>query len=243
MNDIMSSMWAATRTQFNPKMMMLIFAPFFIALILWSILMFVFWGSWHDSLMLWVNGATYPTWISPAVVAIVSGYFISIMLLFLLAPAVYLTTILITAFFSMPIIVQHVQRRYFPQVSEQGSHHVLGSILNTLIAIGVLLIGWILGFPFWLLTPLAPVMSLVLTAYMIQRLFRYDALAAYATDEEMKVIIQRSSSKFFMLGIIAAFIQFIPIINLFMATWVGLSFTFLAFNELRQLREYEIGYP
>ncbi|MDE2057177.1 MAG: hypothetical protein KGI88_08145, partial [Betaproteobacteria bacterium] len=96
----MSSMWAATRTQFNPKMMMLIFAPFFIALILWSILMFVFWGSWHDSLMLWVNGATYPTWISPAVVAIVSGYFISIMLLFLLAPAVYLTTILITAFFS-----------------------------------------------------------------------------------------------------------------------------------------------
>jgi hypothetical protein len=239
MNDIVVSIWKATQAQFNFKMLILVFAPFMFSVVCWSVITFIYWNDWHQSLILWINGSSPPQWLSQGVVSIATGYFISVMILFLLAPAVYLTTILITAFFSMPIIVEHVQIRDFPQITKRGNSNIVLSIVNTLIALSVLILGWLVSFPLWLLTPLSPLISILLTAYMIQRLFRFDALSLYATREELRIITQRSFYKFMMLGIIAGVMQFIPFINLFIATWVGLAFTYLALEELRQLRYSE----
>ncbi|HQT81326.1 MAG: hypothetical protein B7Z60_07435 [Ferrovum sp. 37-45-19] len=236
MNDVIYAMWQATKSQFNYKMMALVFTPFLISIVFWSVITYFYWSDWHQSMMLWMNDLTPSSWFSRGMVSVASGYFISLLILFMLAPAVYLSTLLITAFFSMPIIVEHVHYRDFRDLSPRGNSYFVKSLMNSFIAIGVLLVGWILGFPLWLLTPLSPLISLLLTAYFIQRLFRYDALSTYASDEELHQIVKGSLHKFFLLGIIAGLLQFIPIVNLFGATWVGLAYTYLALGELRDLR-------
>ena len=84
--------------------------------------------------------------------------------------------------------------------------------------------------------PFALLVPVVLTAYLNQRLFRYDALADHASPEEFEQILERSGGKFYITGAILAVIQLIPILQFFTPIYIGLAFIYLGLAELDRLR-------
>ena len=92
---------------------------------------------------------------------------------------------------------------------------------------------------FWLLGPLAAPLPLLLSAYLNQRLFRYDALSDHADAAEAKKIFESARGRLFLLGLITGVMYFIPPFNLVAPVFSALAFIHLCLDELQRLRAGE----
>jgi uncharacterized protein involved in cysteine biosynthesis len=75
-----------------------------------------------------------------------------------------------------------------------------------------------------------------LNAWLIQRLFRYDALALHAGRDEMVAVIRGLRGRLLVLGLVLAPLSLIPLVNLFAPIFAGISFTYLCLDELAAFR-------
>jgi CysZ protein len=237
MNSVLSALVRALQTLFHPKMLSLVLWPMLVAVVLWAGAAMLFWGSWVNDLTGMVQATPLEQWIAHGFLAVVSHYLIVIILMLLLLPAIYVTALLITAVFAMPMMVNHVAERYYPELARKQGGSNAGSIANAAVAIVVYCAGWVLSLPLWLFSPLALLLPLVLMAYLNQRLFRYDALAEHASGEEYAQVIERGTVKLYLLGMAVGLLQFVPLLNLFSPVYVALAFIHLCLDELRQLRQ------
>jgi len=237
MQSVISALVAALKTLFHPKMLVLVLWPMLVAAALWVGAALFFWGSWVSSMTGLVQTTPLEQWMAYGFFAIASHYLISIILVLLLLPAIYVTALVITAVFAMPMMVNHVARKYYPELELKKGGSNAGSVANAAIAIVVYCVGWVLSLPLWLFSPLALLLPLVLMAYLNQRLFRYDALAEHASREEFEQLIERSAMKLYLLGAVVGLLQFVPLLNLFSPIYVGLAFIHLCLAELKQLRQ------
>jgi hypothetical protein len=154
----------------------------------------------------------------------------------LLAPIVILTAVLIAAVFAMPVLVRHVAKSSYPTLELRHGGTVIGSVWNGLAAIFLFVLLWIVTLPLWLMGPLAVFLPLVLSAYLNQRLFRYDALSDHADAAEMARIFEHTRGRLFLLGLVTGLIYFIPPINLVAPVFAALAFIHLCLAELERLR-------
>ncbi|ADE11471.1 EI24 domain-containing protein [Sideroxydans lithotrophicus] len=237
MNSVLSALIRALQTLFHPKMLSLVLWPMLVAVALWVGAAMLFWGSWVNDLTGMVQATPLEQWIAHGFLAVVSHYLIVIILMLLLLPAIYVTALLITAVFAMPMMVDHVAEKYYPELERKRGGSNAGSIANAAVAIVVYCAGWVLSLPLWLFSPLALLLPLVLMAYLNQRLFRYDALAEHASREEYARVIERGTVKLYLLGLAAGLLQFVPLLNLFSPVYVALAFIHLCLDELKQLRQ------
>ncbi len=237
MKNLVIALIEAFWSLFQPRMLTLVLWPMLASAVLWIVMAVIFWGRWAASLTSLLQSETLAKRLGDGVSGAVSHYLVVLILIFLLFLAAYLTTLLITAVFSMPTIVGYVAEKDYFDLERMKDSNLLDSLSNTAIAIAVYLIGWVLILPSWLFPPLAIVLSVILSAYLNQRLFRYDALAEHASKEEIGEIVERSSQKLYLLGGIAGLLQLVPVINLLSPVYVGLSFTHFCLAELRELRE------
>jgi len=81
----------------------------------------------------------------------------------------------------------------------------------------------------------------LLSAYLNQRLFRYDALSDHADAAEMKRIFEFARGRLFLLGLLTGALYFIPPINLIAPIFSALAFIHLCLSELESLRSAESG--
>ncbi|MDH4284768.1 MAG: EI24 domain-containing protein [Gallionellaceae bacterium] len=241
MKNVVSALIAAFRSLFSPKMLVLVVWPMLLAVILWMGVAWYFWSSWVASLTGVVQATPLEQWVAQGFLAIVSHYLISIILVALLLPVIYITALVITAIFAMPLMTDHVANRNYPELERKNGGNTVGSIANTLVAIILYCIGWVLSLPLWLLTPLAVILPVILVAYLNQRLFRYDALAEHASGEEYEQIIEQATGKLYLLGVAIGLLHFVPVLNLFLPVYAGLAFIHLCLAELKLLRESKIA--
>lgn len=237
MNDVISALIASFKMLFHPKMLAMLLWPMLVAVILWVGAAMFFWGSWVSSLDGLVQETPLEQWAAQGFFAIVSHYLISIILVFMLLPAIHVTALVITAFFAMPMMANHVARKCYPLLESRKGGSIAGSVMNAAVAIAVYCAGWLLSLPLWLFSPLALVLPVILMAYLNQRLFRYDALAEHASKEEYDQIIEQASLKLYLLGAAAGLLQFVPILNLISPIYIGLSFIHLCLAQLQRLRK------
>jgi len=76
----------------------------------------------------------------------------------------------------------------------------------------------------------------VLSGFLNQRLFRYDALAEHASAEEYRAVLARAHGRLYLLGILLAFVYYIPLVNLAAPVLSALAFTHFCLAELARLR-------
>ena len=236
MNSVFSALAAAFRTFFHPRMLSLVLWPMLVATVFWVGAAMFFWGSWVNDMTGLVQATPLRQWIAQGFFAAVAHYLITFILVLLLLPAIYVTALLITSVFAMPMMLNFVAEKYYPELERKHGGSNVGSIANATIAIAVYCVGWILSLPLWLFSPFALLLPLVLMAYLNQRLFRYDALAEHASREEYARITKESRTKLYLLGLAASLLQFVPLANLFSPVYVALAFIHLSLAELKQLR-------
>ncbi len=218
-------------------MLALLLWPMLLALALWVGAALLFWGSWVDSMNSLLQATPVEQWVAQGMWALAAHYLVSIVLLLLLLPAIYVTALLITAVFAMPLMVNHVAAQDYPDLERKRGGSTAGSIVNAIVAIAVYLVGWVMSLPLWLFAPFALVLPILLMAYLNQRLFRYDALAEHATREEYALVVERASLRLYLLGALLGLVQFVPVLNLFAPVFVALAFIHLCLSELREMRQ------
>jgi len=215
---------------------MILLVPMLIALAVWIGVGWAYWDTWTSVIQNAVVDHTTFAWAANWDMVRLASWIAAAVVLALLAPVVILTALLIATVFAMPALVRHVAQSHYPDLEWRHGGTVIGSIGNALAAIFVFALLWIVTLPLWLLGPLAVLLPVLLSAYLNQRLFRYDALSDHADSEEMKRIFEFARGRLFLLGLITGVMYFIPPFNLVAPVFSALAFIHLCLAELESLR-------
>lgn len=218
-----------------PRVLYVMFLPMLAALLLWGSLAWWFGADWLLALQGWLAGVPMPDWLglSPKALGVASG----VLLLLLLAPAIYLTALLITSLLFMPLLVGVVAQRHYNNLAKFQGGGFSGSLGNGLSALAVYLPLTLITLPFWLLGPLGAAISLLLNAWLNKRLFVYDALAEHATADELALLRHSGGWPLFGLATVLGILHFVPVLNFFAPVYMGLAFTHYALDRLAQMRK------
>lgn len=231
---------SALRHLFQPAILGVLFVPAVSAIVIWAGLSWWFWDSWTGAIESVLIGATSDGWVASLGLSRFAGFAAVLTVILLVAPAMLVTAMLVSAIFAMPVLVAHVARRDFPDLERLRGGTFVGSIVNALTSVSAFALLWVLTLPLWLfLGPLAVLVPLALSAYLNQRLFRYDALSEHASQEEMQRIFSGRFSNLFVLGLATGPLYFVPIVNLVAPVFSALAFTCLCLDELARIRAGE----
>ena len=225
----------AVRDLAQPRILALLVLPMLVAIVSWSVLAYVFWDTWTGAFAGFTGDTAVARWLAQHGASWVlqgAGMFLGIALLL---PAIVVTAMVLTELFAMPAIVSVVSEGY-PALEKRKGGTVIGSMGNAVMAIVVFAVLWLITLPLWLTGIGALVVPALLSAYLNQKLFRYDALAEHASRNEYADIVSRNRLRLFGLGLILAPLYYVPILNLAVPVFAGLAFTHLCLAELAVLR-------
>ncbi len=231
LNAIASALARAAPLLADRRVVMLLVLPVAAAIALWIALSFVFWAPIRDSIAAALAGwgvAGGYSWLAAAVGNL--GAFA------LLIAASGLLALVAIAVLAGPVFTRVVEARFHPSLARLAGGTFAGSLGNAAVAIVVFVPLWLLALPLALFPPVGIAATLLLNAWLNQRLFRYDALAEHASAAERAVVIRSARGRFFGLGLALAPLSFVPLVNLIAPIYAGLAFTCLALDELAALR-------
>lgn len=240
MDTILDALGRGLKSQLQPKMLALTLWPMLLALLFWGGVFSWFWDSWAGGLASLAKSYGAEDQLIDWGFAWIAHWLITLLLLSLLLPAVYVTSLLFAAVFAMPVMLNFVMVRDYPELEMKRGGTFMGSVWNGLFAVGVFLILWIITLPLWLIPFGALVAPTLLSAYLNQRLFMYDALMDHASREEFEQIKVRANGRLFGLGAMLGFVHYIPILNFFTPIYIGLAYIHFCLGELRRLREVKV---
>ena len=235
MFPVLGAFARALRDLGQPRVLAIVLLPALGAIVLWSLLGWFFWDAWTGALNALIAGSAAARWLSSQGVAWVLDSLSVILVIALLLPAMLVTVMVITELAAMPVIVSVVARQY-PTLAKEARGTMLGSMRNAFVAIAVFSVLWIATLPLWLTGIGAVVLPALVSAYLNQRLFRYDALAEHASGDEYVAIVRRARGRLYALGLLLALVYYIPLVNLIAPVLAGLAFTHLCLSELARLR-------
>jgi uncharacterized protein involved in cysteine biosynthesis len=211
---------------FSARIVAVVFLPVIASAVFWTA---IGWFAWQR----------LTQWLSAAFPGTNSGWNLfaagaSAVLLLMLAAV--LTALVAVAVLAMPVIVDTVAQRDFPALEKRRGGSFTGSLANALVAVTLFLPLWLLALFLLALPPLYLAVTLLLNAWLNQRLFRYDALALHADAEELPAVIRIARGRLFGLGLVLAPLSLIPFVNLLAPLCAGTAFCYLCLDELAAFR-------
>jgi CysZ protein len=223
----------AFRDVMQPRILAVLLLPMFATILLWSLLLWMFWHPWRAAIRAWLGGTFLGT-------SFPSDWFMSgtsiLLLVAIVLPAVFATMVVVTELIAMPQIVTVVARAY-PRLERRGEGSTVGSLSNAVGGVIVFFALWLVTLPLWATGIGALVIPALTSAYLNQRLFRYDALSDHATRDEYRSIVRRLKWPLYGLGVLLAILYYVPFVNLIAPVFSGLAFTHFCLRELDRTRQ------
>jgi len=219
----------------EPRVLGLVLVPVAVATALFTVLAFVFWAPLGDGIAAMLTGGGRALgvtadlgWLATA------GGGVAAFALFALAAGVFALAAI--AVLAGPVFTRVVAMRRFPQLERLHGGTVAGGAINAAATLAMWLPMWLVTLPFLFVPIVGIPLSLCLSAWLNQRLFRYDALAEHASEAERAAVVRGARGRLFLLGLVLAPLAFVPIVNLVAPLYAGLAFTHLCLDELAALR-------
>lgn len=237
MAQVLTALAGALRDLREPRIIAIVLLPMLGSISIWVILSWIFWDSWTA----WLNGLAAGTTGGRWLEGVGAGWLLqglsTLGVIVLVAPATLITALVINEIVAMPAIVSHVAGRYYPRLDRGAGGTPIGSALNATIGIAIFCLLWVVTLPLWFTGVGALVLPALTSAYLNQRLLRYDALAEHAGRDEYRQVLARMKGKLYLLGLLVALLYYVPIVNLLAPVASGLAFTHLCLAELAHLRQ------
>jgi hypothetical protein len=243
MNAVMRALLRAFRSLMHPKLLLLSMLPTLAALISWSSLVLMFWAPLNIWVSGWLRHTAMVDWMLYAARVLfqsdIAGFvpgLSRILILVTLWPLVQATALLLTAVFVMPMMVDHVARRSYPSLERRRGGTFARSVLNGFTGLLVFLVLWMLTLPLWLVPGVVLVLPLLLSSYLNQRMFCYDALAEHADAEELHVLTHGYRFSRYALGGLLGGVNYVPLLGWFAQVFIGLAFVHWGLGTLVAMR-------
>lgn len=236
MSEIIIAVGAAFRDLRAPRILAVLLLPMAGAIVLWTVLSLLYWDTWSAWLGGLAAGTAAGRWLEGIGAAWILDTLTALGVIALVIPATLITALIINEIVVMPTIVSHIGGRYFPHLDKRAGGTMVGSLFNALMSISVFAVLWIITLPLWLTGLGAVLVPVLLSAYLNQRLLRYDALSEHADRQEYARILARAKGRLYGLGIVLALLYYIPLVNLIAPVASGLAYTHLCLAELSRLR-------
>jgi hypothetical protein len=237
MGDVVAALAGALRDIRAPRILAVLLLPMAGAILVWAVLSFLFWDSWSQALAGFAADTALGRWLQGVGAGWLLHALTSLGVIVLVLPATFVTALVINEIVVMPAIVAHVSGRYFPRLERRAGGTLAGSAANALAGIAIFCLLWIATLPLWLTGVGAVILPVVLSAYLNQRLLRYDALSEHATREEYARFTSSSKGKLYALGVLVGLLYYVPFVNLLAPVASGLAFAHLSLSELARMRQ------
>lgn len=245
LSNPLSILLKALVDSFRPRMLMLTLVAVGLAAIFWLVLIWFSIDPLYKlavDLLAWagLDVSLYST-AEPSFMGLVKAVIVPLFVFGLMWPLVATSAVLLAGLYVTPPVVNYISQRDFPQLGKRGDTGWIRSLWVALKAVLVFLIAWVITLPLWLIPGMAFVLPILLTAYLLMTVMRFDALAAHATLDEIHAIRKQDSSSAWLIGIVCAFLSFVPPILLIMPVMSALAFTRHYMLALDQLRSRQIA--
>jgi uncharacterized protein involved in cysteine biosynthesis len=204
--------------------------PLLIAAIVWIAIAVIAWDPLIGALAQFLGADAA----QPSLWQRVAAQVVAVLMFAALAVASALTAI---AVLTMPVIVKTVAARHYPGLTPRRGGTFLGSVRNAAFALLAFVPLWLASLALLVFPPLYVAVSLLLNAWLAQRMFRYDALAEHASADEIATLVRESRTRLMGLGLALSPLSLVPIVNLLvLPLYGGIAFTELCLSELAALR-------
>ncbi len=237
MKSIFAAFLAALRDLKEPRVIAVIVLPVLASLVIWLTVAVWFWQSWVTALGDAIGSMQFARKLADWGMQWLVNSMGAVALIALLIPALLITNMIITEIFAMPVMVKVVSERDYPGLEKRNGGSVAGSVLNATVGITIFLTIFIMTLPLWLLGPVGMIASALNSAFLAQRMFRYDALSDHAGADEYRTLIKNARGRLFLLGLAMAPLNFVPLLNLFAPVLNALAFTHFCLRELNEVRK------
>lgn len=164
--------------------------------------------------------------------------FISGFLFFLLVLVfIYVITLILISTILVPLLVPVLRNRYHPELPLHTEGNLIPSLTNSIKGTIVFLMLFILSLPLFLI-PGAPIfISLILNAYLAQKIFPFDVLQDLASAEEIKAFRQQHRTRLWILSLSTGLLIYIPLVNFLAPSIMALSFIIYILDNLGHFRQ------
>lgn len=227
-------------SQCHPKMLLVIFMPFLIALVGAIILLWAFWAPlthWLSAQALgWGVVDTVDQWLLAIGLFSIKLYLIPLLAAGILLPLSGLLGLLAAAVFVMPIVLNHLDAREYLGVARRGQFSFAVGGWNALWVSVIFVVGWLATMPLWLIPPFPVLLPIFWWAFAFSRMLRVDALAEHASGPERRHVLRRHNRKYWAMGGLLALINLFPPAWLVLPVFSALVFAHFSLEALRQLR-------
>lgn len=212
--------------------------PGLLSMLIWTVLAVLAWAPLTEGLYAWISGWSWVgDWLSASeATAAVTLVLVKIAVALAFVPLVYVTAALLVAAVALPLMLERVGRRDYADLEQRRGGSNLGSAWNSIVAGVLFLVALLLSLPFWLIPGVGLVASILLTGWLNQRAFGYDALMLHADRDELERLRSAQRAPMLLLGGAGAMLAFVPVINLIAPAYSGLSFVHYLLEALRRER-------
>lgn len=230
MNVVINAFGRAARDLVRGEVLWHALWPPLVAALLWAIVAFLVWADGIAALSRIIPELPWSGW------EWISRWAAMFLLLAAFATLTYLTALGLVAVVALPLLIKLIAGRDYPDLAHRGENVFWGSLINTLAAGAVFLVGGLLSLPLLLIPGVVLVLPLAWTAWLNQRTFRFDALAEHATPTEMKQLMAEQRGSFLGAGVGSALVSYIPLLQILAPTFTAVVFVHLGLGALRRLR-------
>lgn len=229
---------------FRPQMLGLTLLALGLSIIAWGVMLWLFMSPLSDFasyLLSFVSSGelALPTETDSAFLSIFKSMFVFFLIFGVMWPIVASTAVMLASLYATPAVVRFLAQTDFPHLAQKGDASVFRGIWVAFKSVLVFLLVWICTLPLWLIPGVGLVLPILLTGYLLVTVMRFDVLSSHARVDEIKNIARRDGSSAWVLGIVCAFLSFIPPIFLIMPVMSSLAFARHYFLALEQEREQE----
>lgn len=165
-----------------------------------------------------------------------AGGLITLMLWITTLPLIYVTAVLIVASVALPMMLERVGAREYPDLEKRGGGSQWGSIATSLKAALLFLLLLVLSLPLWLIPGASVAITLLLSARLNRVCFSYDVLMQHADPIELARLPREHADRLNLLAVIGGVLALVPLLNLIAPALSGLSFAHYLLGALRRER-------
>jgi uncharacterized protein involved in cysteine biosynthesis len=238
MNEVLNAFGRALRSLSRPSMLWHLIWPTLAAIAVWAVLAWFFWEDASNALL-----AAFQQWTwlhklmdSTQFLSVAALATVHVFLALLFVPLVYATALMMVALVALPLMLERVGDAEYRDMEKRKGGTVAGSVGNALLALAVYLAGLLATLPLWLIPGMGLVLPVLLSAYLNQRAYRYDALMQHADAAEMREVIARQRGGLWLVGILSGLLAYVPVVNLLVPAYSGLTFVHYCLSALRRRR-------